>query len=55
MQKSFVSGAGLVAQDVVVGQDEGDVAHRFGAPVATVLPKAEVGAFAVQWQGLLDR
>ena len=55
MQKCFVSGAGLVAQDVVVGQDAGDVAHRFSAPVATVLPTAEVGAFAVQWQGLLDR
>jgi len=54
MQTRFVSRARLVAQDVVVGQDAGDVAHRFGAPGVTVLRAAEVGAFAEQWQGLLE-
>ena len=54
MQTRFVSRAGLVAQDVVVGQDAGDVAHRFAAPGVTLLRTAEVGAFAKQWQGLLE-
>ena len=54
MQTRFVSRSGRFAQDVLVGQDTGDITHGLWASRVTVLHTAVIGAFAEQGQSFFE-